>query len=309
MEVIYGDTGSKHLSEPCACALGFFDGVHVGHQKLVSVLKDVAMRKNLKSIVFTFDKHPLSLIDKKRAPKLIMDNESKIWVFEKLGIDVLYFCRVSQDLLHTKHDIFLDRILLKNLSVKAIIAGFNFKFGYMGRGNSNALLEFEKRTGTSVNIVEPVFIDGLLVSSTTIREFLNNGEISMANKFLGRTYFMHGTVIHGRNRGKILGFPTANILLSRNLSIPQNGVYITKVKIDNNKTERIGITNIGYNPTFGNDNVSIETHILNFDENIYGKEIRIDFYDRIRDERKYNNAEQLALQILKDKEAAIKYFE
>lgn len=308
MEVIYGDTGSKHLTEPCACALGFFDGVHVGHQNLISVLKDVAIRKSLKSMVFTFDRHPLSLLDSYRAPKLIMDNESKAIVFKNLGVDILYFCSVSKDFLNTEHSIFLESILLKNLNVKSIIAGFNFKFGYMGRGNSNALLEFEKRSGTSIDIVKPVFIDGLLVSSTSIREFLNNGEIRMANKFLGRPYFMRGTVVHGKSRGSKIGFPTANIDLSRNLTIPKNGVYITKVKVDNNVIERVAITNIGHNPTFGNHTVSVETHIVNFDEDIYSKEIIIDFYDRIRDERKFDNIEQLAAQIQSDKTIAVKYF-
>jgi riboflavin kinase/FMN adenylyltransferase len=306
MRVIYGGSKCVPLKEQTACALGFFDGVHSGHQNLINILNKESVNSNLKSMVFTFEKHPMSIINKDKAPKLIMDNESKISVFESLNIELAYFQRVDRNFISMEPEVFLTDILVKQLNVRSIIAGFNFRFGYQGRGNSDTLINFSKKTGIHVHIVEPFSIDGIVVSSTNIRSFIGDGNISAANKFLNREYSMHGKVIHGYERGRNIGFPTANIEYNEELLIPKNGVYVTKVCVDG--SEMVGITNVGKNPTFNNNLTTIETHIIGLNGDLYGKFIKVKFYDRLRDENRYNSPIELTEQLNKDKLNALAYF-
>lgn len=308
MKVIFGSAVNLNLVGPYACALGFFDGVHIGHQKLIETLKDISNKNNLKSMVFTFENHPMTLLNKGCAPKLITDNNTKTKVFEKLGIDVLVYCDINKGFLNTRAQSFVKDILIGNLNVNAVIAGFNFRFGFKGEGNSNYLLSCGKKLGIDVNIVNPVYMDGKLVSSTTIREFLRLGNVAMANSFLGRPYSIRGKVVHGEKRGRGMGFPTANICFDENLAIPDNGVYVTKVDTGSGVFDKIGVTNIGHNPTFGANPKSIETHILDFDDDLYEKELNIEFYERIRGEMTFKSPSELTDQVNRDKSYASDYF-
>ena len=303
MEVIYSYTGSYLSNEPKACALGFFDGVHVGHLRLISTLKQISQSMKMKSMIFTFEKHPLSLLNKENIPKLITDNDSKSCMFNELGIDIVNYANVNMSFLNTEPQDFLKNILIKEYNVKALVVGFNFRFGSGGKGNSDMIIDFGIKNNINVSIVEPFTVDGMIVSSTIIRDLLLSGDIITANKMLGRRFSLQGKVMHGKKRGTDLGFPTANIYIGPHLIVPKNGVYITKVIIDN--VERIGVTNIGYNPTFGNSTISVETHIVDFNCDIYDRQIKIEFVGRIRDEITFENFSELSAQIHSDKQMAI----
>lgn len=308
MEVLYGDSCTGHLTGSYACALGFFDGVHLGHQNLISVLKNISRDNNLKSMVFTFEKHPMTLLDRENAPRLITDNVTKTNLFESLGVSTLRYSCVTRDLLNTSREDFLKDILIRRLNVKAIVAGFNFRFGFKGEGDSDYLLRSGKALGVSVHIVDPVFVDGILVSSTSVRNFLSSGNIHMANKLLGRNYTMRGKVVHGKERGRHMGFPTANMVLDKDILMPGSGVYITKVAIEGENDKKTGITNIGNNPTFGDNPKSIETHIIEFDKSIYDREIVVEFYEKIRDEVVFKSPRELSEQLEKDRIYALNFF-
>jgi riboflavin kinase/FMN adenylyltransferase len=258
-------------------------------------------------MIFTFDKHPLYLIDSERAPKLITDNETKSAIFGRLGIDTVYYRNVDEGFLMTDPQSFLNDTLYKTMNVRAIVAGFNFRFGYKGSGDSNLLMQFGKEKGIYVRIVNPFYINNTLVSSTAIRNFLKDGDIKSANMLLKREFSMHGRVVHGEQRGRKMGFPTANIIPEKDMIVPKNGVYVTKVNMDGDI--HTGITNIGYNPTFGNNSISIETYMIGFEGDIYDREIMLEFYGRIRDEKKYSGMAALTSQLNADKKYALRFFE
>lgn len=306
MKVIYGNYKNTSIDGETAVALGFFDGVHGGHQALISKLKQMSLSDNLMSTVFTFSNHPMSLIDSAKSPRLIMDNESKIEAFDKLGVDIAYFEAISSDFLNTEPEDFLYKVLLENFHVKAIAAGFNFRFGKNSRGDCQMLQEFSKETGVKIYIADPYYIDGILVSSTTIRSLLEEGNIKLANKLLSHEYSMRGRVVHGKERGRKMGFPTVNLCPNPEMVPPKNGVYVTKVLFDG--IEKTGITNIGYNPTFNNCSLTVETYILDFEGNLYDKIIELKFFDRMRDEKKYESMDDLSSQLNMDKIFAQRFF-
>lgn len=306
MEVINGSIDKALVSGGIACALGFFDGVHIGHQNLFTKLKEFSEQYKLKSMVFTFEKHPLTLINNKNAPLLIMDNDTKTREFNRFGFDIVNYNPIDISFLNMEPEDFLNEILIKKFNVKAIVTGFNFTFGFRGRGDARLITDFSRNLGLHVSIVPPVCIDGIVVSSSIIRNFISSGNIIMANKFLGRTYSLTGTVVHGKGRGHTMGFPTANVLFDKDLVIPKNGVYITKTVVG--QECNVSITNIGHNPTFGDNPISVETHIFGYDQDIYGQNIRVEFYDRLRDERVFSDKEDLSRQIDSDMAEALRYF-
>lgn len=309
MEVLVGNNHGKQPVGSYACALGFFDGVHVGHQSLIKALKNVAAQNKLKSMVFTFEEHPMALLDSNNAPKLITDNTTKTAIFSNLNIDLLKYSQITRRFLNTKPEDFLKNILISQFNVKAIVAGFNFRFGFKGEGDSEYLLNFGRSVGIDVVIVDPFYLDGQLVSSTVIRNMLTDGNITKVNEYLARHYTMHGTIIHGKMRGRNMGFPTANIVIDDDMAVPKSGVYVTRVNIDGEGISRASVTNIGCNPTFGNNGVTVETHIIDYNNEIYGKEVTIEFHQFIRDEIKFKDQYELSKQITNDKIHALKYFE
>jgi riboflavin kinase/FMN adenylyltransferase len=275
MEVIYDNIDKNLLSGGVACALGFFDGVHIGHANLLSDLKSISKRLGLKSLIFTFRKHPLTILDSRNAQRLITDNNIKTRIFSGYGIDIVNYNSVTPDFLNMEPESFFKDILVGKFNVQAIITGFNFRFGLKGRGNSDLLKDLGKLMGMYIDIVNPVCIDDIVVSSTAIRNFLASGNINKANQFLGRCYSLSGEVVHGKRRGHELGFPTANLSVNQELITPKSGVYITKVDVDG--VLRTGVTNVGYNPTFGHNPISIETHIIDYTGDIYGKSITVGY--------------------------------
>lgn len=283
-----------------AVALGNFDGIHIGHQYLLKDNIVKAKSKNLKPSVLIFKNHTKTILKKGKESKvdILTSYDEKIQILKELGIEVVYVMDFNEDIMKLSPELFINDILLERLNAKLITVGFDYRFGYKAQGDSNYLKESGKINGFDVNIIEPIYVEGEVVSSTTIRNLILNGNIEKVNKFLGRNYSIRGTVISGSSRGRKLGFPTANIELKDRYVIPKTGVYKTFTYVDNGRL--LSLTNIGFNPTFDEKELKIETYILNFDKNIYGSTIKVEFLEFIRDDVKFNTSEELKEQMNKD---------
>jgi len=299
MEIIDLNNCETALAEN-AVALGNFDGIHIGHQKLLeSNIKEAKIR-NLNSAVLIFRNHTKELLGKKNGSKiqLLTSFDQKISILRNFGLDALYVIDFDESLMKLSPNDFIDNILVKKLNAKLITIGFNYRFGYKASGDIEFLKNMSLEKGYEVNIIPPVYIGEEIVSSTAIRQLIRSGDVKKAATFLGRNYSIIGTVVKGSNRGRHLGFPTANIGLKDNYIIPKAGVYVTNTLINGQKY--ISLTDIGYNPTFNEKDLKIETYILDFNGDLYGKTLEIQFIEYIRDDIKFNTAEELIHQIQED---------
>lgn len=297
MEYFYLDSKTE-LKNNTAVALGFFDGVHLGHMQLVNTMIKEAQDKDLEPCILTFDKHPLTLAFPKFAPKLITTNEDKINIFGSANVDKLVFLNFDDEMMNYEPTKFVEDILVKQLKVKSVIIGFNYTFGHKGMGKASLLMELGKKYEFDVHVVAPYEVEGQVISSTFIRNLISAGKIEEIDKYLGRKYTLRGKVIRGKGLGRKLDFPTANIELANDLLTPQAGVYYTTVEYKGNDYH--GLTNIGHNPTFENHPFSVETYIYDFSEEIYDEEIVIYFHKRIREEKKFESLADLVKQIKND---------
>ncbi|QUH26330.1 bifunctional riboflavin kinase/FAD synthetase [Serpentinicella alkaliphila] len=280
-------------------ALGNFDGIHIGHQSLITTLLHECAENNLESCVYTFLNHPLSIITKTNAsPMQITNLHMKERIFEFHGLDILFLDEFNEAFMNQSPEEFVVEILVKKLKCKVVVVGFDYRFGSKGLGDTELLKELGKEYSFKVIVVEPVEIDGIKVSSTKIRALIVNGEIEQANEFLGRPFTLAGQVVHGEGRGRKLGFPTANISINPGQLIPQLGVYATEVVFEGKRY--IGATSISSKPTFGNQDITVETFILDFSEIAYDKNIEIIFTKKVRNQTKFNNEQELIDQIQKD---------
>lgn len=298
MEVIEKSYTKNRKNIPTVIALGYFDGIHLGHQKLIKTAIKIAQNMNIKSAVYTFNTHPLSVLSPEKAPKLLFPNNKKIEIIQSLGIDYLVFSDFTRDIMTKTPDKFVKEILVDQFNMKHVVVGFNYKFGYKGIGTPELLKTLGKKHGFAVTVIEPVKEQGTIVSSTNIRKLIANGDMQTTKDYLGHFYSISGKVIRGKGLGKTISIPTANITIDHNLAIPKSGVYKTSVKYNNKKYS--AVTNIGYNPTFINHPYSIETHIINLSHDIYDQEIEISFIKRIRSEKKFNSLDELVSQVKKD---------
>lgn len=280
-------------------ALGNYDGVHLGHQTILNELK--IGFPNLPVLLYTFDPHPVKKLVPSVAPLLINTLAQKLELLSQLGLAAVVVEKFTTAFSKLSPEIFFKKILINRLHAKCIAVGYDFTFGAKRRGNVETLEQLCFQFDVDCRIIKPVLWKNTLVSSTLVRKHLSEGQVSQAALMLGRPYFLDGCILHGTHRGKKLTVPTANIETENEL-LPKNGTYITNTKIDG-KILR-SVTNIGCNPTFGYRNLSIETHILDYQKNIYGKKIRIYFLKRIRDERKFSNPLALKKRILTDIEMA-----
>lgn len=299
------DNFSKILETPSVIVLGSFDGIHSGHRtlinsarKLVDKIKKDQHIKNIEVMVCTFKNHPLSVVNKEICPRLVMSNEEKSILFEKLKVDVVNFMEFNKEFMSISPDEFIKN-LKKYYNVKGIVVGFNYRFGYKNLGDVEILKKYSEILDYQLFVVNPVTVDGEVVSSSAIRHNLQEGNIEKANKFLDRPFMLKGYIIKGKQIGRTIGFPTVNLNYDKSFVVPKGGVYGTIVEYKNNFYK--GITNIGYNPTLEGNKLSIETNILNFDKNIYGEEIKLYFIEKIREEKKFVNLEELKNQLSKDK--------
>jgi riboflavin kinase / FMN adenylyltransferase len=287
----------KPLKNP-VLTIGNFDGVHKGHLALFDQVKERAEFLGGQSVVVTFEPHPIKVIKPGNGPPLITPTQQKLGLIDAAGIDVIFCIPFSKQFAAISARDFVEKILVERIGIKEIVVGYDYTFGRNREGNIEFLKEMGSLSGFAVHVLEQVLIDQTPVSSTSIRNMVREGNLSGAKMLLGRDYQICGTVVKGKNRGgRLLGFPTANLKLVDELT-PKVGVYAVEVLIDDQAY--YGLTNIGYNPTFVNNQFSVETHILDFSKDLLGESIRVNFIERLRDEKTFASIEDLSEQIRKD---------
>jgi riboflavin kinase/FMN adenylyltransferase len=283
-------------------ALGNFDGVHKGHQELISRTVKSAESTNLKSAIFTFSNHPRNVLASENgnanSVKSILYQDEKVEIIKNLGIDYMFSIPFDSYIQCISAVDFIDEILLKKLKMHEAYCGFNFKFGYKASGDVSVLMRESVKNQFGIHVLEPVKIDDTVVSSSLIREIVERGDVDKCMKFMGRHYAVDGEVVVGNKLGSKIGFPTSNIAVDEQMVSPANGVYITYCTYNDKKYP--SITSVGVKPTIGEYKKNMETHIFNFDKELYGKTIRIEFIKKMRDEVKFDSIEELAKQITKD---------
>ena len=288
-------------------AVGNFDGIHVGHQELIRRTVKSAKISGIKSAVFTFNNHPKNVLAGKRVIKNIMYPEEKITMLKKMGIDYVFSIDFDYQISHTPAEQFITDILIDKFKMKEMYCGFNYNFGYKAEGDTDLLVKMGQKHGFGIHVMDPVRVDGQVVSSSLIRSLINEGNVDEARIMLGRNYAIGGEVVRGNMIGRTIGFPTSNILIDETMVTPSNGVYITKCNY--NMVQYPGITNVGIKPTIGDNKRVIETHIFDFNKDIYGRMIKVEFVKKIRDEMKFPSVDALAEQIQNDCQTARDYHE
>ncbi|MDO7346806.1 bifunctional riboflavin kinase/FAD synthetase [Bacillus stercoris] len=289
-------------------ALGYFDGVHLGHQKVIGTAKQIAEEKGLTLAVMTFHPHPSHVLGRDKEPKdLITPLEDKIDQIEQLGTEILYVVKFNEVLASLSPKQFIDQYII-GLNVQHAVAGFDFTYGKYGKGTMETM-PADLDGKAECTMVEKLTEQDKKISSSYIRTALQNGDVELANVLLGQPYFIKGIVIHGDKRGRTIGFPTANVGLNNSYIVPPTGVYAVKAEVNGEVYN--GVCNIGYKPTFYEkrpEQPSIEVNLFDFDQEVYGAAIKIEWYKRIRSEQKFNGIKELTEQIEKDKQEAIRYF-
>ena len=287
--------------------LGTFDGVHLGHQKIINRLLNSVSHDDLETVVLTFSQHPRTVLYADDKIKLLNTNEEKISLLEKKGIDNLIIHPFDMAFYELSGEEFVKNILVDKLNIQKIIIGYDHRFGKNRSSDIHDLIYFGKKYHFDVEQISAKEIDEISISSTKIRNAILMGDIALANQYLGYNYLFSGKVIRGNQLGRQIGFPTANIYVENKYKIiPKNGVYIVEVFF--NEKSFNGIMNIGLKPTIGGKNISIEVNIFNFDQDIYNQKISISVLEFIRSEIKFNNIEQLINQIKIDVIKATNYF-
>jgi len=288
-------------------ALGFFDGIHIGHAALMKRVLEIGEKIKLVPSVITFDTHPRSLIDGKAIPLINSPIDRAGLLRREFNIDDIIFLHFDKTTISMTWDKFLTH-LIEEFGAKHLVAGNNFKFGFNGEGNSNLLKQKCSDMNIGCDIIPNILYDDIISSSTYIRELLIDGNIERANAFLGHPHVLTDVVRYGYKLGRTLGTPTINMRFAPGVLVPAFGVYATKVYLEDG-VEQTGVTNIGIRPTVDNSgHITAETHILDFQRNLYGHQVRIEFYERLRSETKFNNVNELQEQILKDCKAARQFF-
>ncbi len=307
MEVIKDITDIK-FKEKTGVALGNFDGVHLGHISLIKHLKDIADQHNYKSLVFTFEDHTLKTLDPSKPTSLLTDNDKKIELIKSLDVDYLIMVKFDKKFSMMSYKDFIEGILVNRLNNGFVVVGSDFRFGRNGEGDTNVLKKFGEKYNYAVEVIPPVLINGVKVSSSYIRRLIRDGMVDMVPMYLGRNYSISGNVIKGNNYGtKLVGYPTANIDIDCRLCLPPDGVYVSRAYI--NGRDYHSVTDVGCNPTFHNKKFSIETYILDeFNENLYGKYIEVDFLKYIRSDIEFDNVMSLKEKIKTDVDYALNYF-
>ena len=283
--------------------IGNFDGIHLGHQKLISKAKRIAEQKKQKLVLITFNPHPREIINNSEMDLILPYKEKKL-LLKSYGIDKIDEIKFTNKLSKLSAEEFAKEYIYKVHNPSDIVIGKNFKFGHKARGDAK-LLKDSLSKKVKVHSVDIKRLDSLVISSSEIKKLISKGSIEKVNKLLGRNYHISGKVIHGEKRGRLIGFPTTNLSTEWNF-LPKNGVYVSKVVISDKSYQ--SITNIGVRPTFNANSLQIESHIFDFNKNVYGKKIKIYFLARIRNEKKFETVEKLIENITKDVNFGRKYF-
>ncbi len=297
MQLFRGINAVQHKLKNPAITIGNFDGVHMGHRALFQIVKKWAAELNGVSVVLTFDPHPLEVLNPKKAPSFITTQRHKLDLIASCGIDATIVIPFDREFSHISAREFVEVVLVEKIGTRAIVVGNDYRFGHGREGDIPFLRQLGKLHGFEVEIVTEIKFDNTHVSSTSIRRLIANGNIRVANEMLGRPYEISGTVIAGQRRGATLGFPTANIRMPA-LTRPRTGVYVVETEVDGKVYG--GAANLGYNPTFGDNELSLEAHLFDFNQDIYGKPITIRLIERLRDELRFSGPDELVAQIRKD---------
>lgn len=308
MKMAY-DIKNLKIKQPTVATIGIFDGIHRGHKKILKLLKERAKNIKAKSCVLTFDPHPSKILHPHKTPPMLISTKHKLRLLAAEGIDIAVLINFTKNFAAIKPIHFVKELLVERMNVKALLVGGNFLFGSKKIGTVKNLKRLGQRFGFKVYAIPPLKASGRIISSTLIRRLIMSGKLNKAKNLLGRDISILGTVTKGTKRGRILGFPTANLDLHHE-AIPPSGVYIVKVKLSNRKYR--GILNIGFRPTFGRVKYeaepTTEVHIFNFNKSIYGKDMEVVFLKRIRSEERFKDHERLLSRIKKDINIAKKYF-
>jgi riboflavin kinase/FMN adenylyltransferase len=286
--------------------MGNFDGIHRGHQRIFRSLREEALANQGTAVVITFFPHPLKILRPDRAPLLITSLQDRVALIERCGIDRVICLPFTQELANWDAERFVQDILVRKIGTKEVLVGEDFRFGKNRRGDLAYLQEQGKACGFKVLKIGPVRLDGMEVSSTRIRQCIQKGRVRESADMLGRPYAICGTVVAGDKRGRTLGFPTANLSTDAEL-LPPNGVYAVRVILGDDRWN--GVASLGVKPTFSGSQYSIEAHIFDFDRDIYGRSVRVEFVEWIREQTSFPSAQALAAQIDRDAQEARRILE
>lgn len=287
----------KIIEDETAVALGNFDGIHLGHKKLIDTMVEMSKAKKLTPSVFTFDCNFNEFKTGTKYSALISQGQ-KHSLLENLGVRLLYKVKFCEDIKKMSAEEFVKEIIVSKLNAKLIVVGFNFRFAYKAQGDINTLKKLSEKYKFQLKVISPIIKNDEIISSSLIRESVIKGNINKANEFLGRNYSILGEVIRGKGRGAKMGFATANLKCHIDYVSPKNGVYKTLLTYDNKEYK--SITNVGQNPTFNDVGFSIETHIIDFNKSIYGETVEVEFIEFLRPEQKFKTIEQLIKQVNSD---------
>lgn len=283
-----------------AVALGNFDGLHKAHMTIIEKCCTYAKENDLKSGILLFGQHTLNIINDKRV-KLITHERKKLSILEKAGMDFAYICDFDKAFMRLSAEKFV-LMLINRLNIAAVCVGYDYRFGYKAQGDVRTLRELGEKYGFEVIVTDEIDHNGVAVKSTAIRHFIADGSVQHAASMLGRPFEIEGKVVKGLQNGRKMGLPTANVEYGDDMIIPQNGVYMGYTYVDGEKYK--SVINVGNNPTFNADKITIESHILDFNRDIYGKTITVSFIKRLRGEKRFENTDELKKQIEYDKEKA-----
>lgn len=303
---VFSSISEFNSTKKTIVTIGTFDGVHIGHQKIIEKLIQETKLSDCESLILSFFPHPRMVLQVNSSIKLLNTIKEKSRLLEKMGLDNLVIHPFDTEFSNLSAEEFVKTILVDAFNIQKIIIGYDHRFGKNRAANIDDLIGFGRKYGFEVEQISAQEIDSVSVSSTKIREAIANGTLAIANEYLGYDYLLSGKIIQGKQLGRTIGFPTANIKVEENYKlIPKNGVYIVK-SIIQEKTV-FGIMNIGLNPTVNGEGLSIEVHFLDFNADLYHTEITVSVRDRIRDEKKFTSIDLLKSQIQEDKNYAISY--
>lgn len=301
---IYNNLSEYNSSQKTFVTIGTFDGVHIGHQKVLKRLVKNAHKKNATSLLLTFFPHPRMVLQKDLDIKLINTIDERIMLLEKLGLDALVIQPFTEEFSKLTALDFTRNILVNKLNISKLIIGYDHHFGKNREGNFEQLEEYGHTYDFNLKKISQQDIDNIAVSSTKIRKAIEQGDIEKVNAYLGYNYMLTGKVVRGKNLGEKLGFPTANLHIEESYKlIPKTGAYVVKSIL--NDTIVFGMMNIGFRPTVSGKDQSIEVNFFNFNKNLYGEEIQVEIISFLRDEQKFESVNALQQQLIKDKENSL----
>src|SRR5438874_8669858 len=301
MRIVRGLASYRADTRPTAVALGVFDGVHLAHRAILGAAVAGARAADISAVACTFDRHPAEILQPDRAPAPITTLDERLGLIAETGVDATIVLAFTRELAAIEPEAFVKDMLLTRLNAREIVVGFNHRFGRGARGDARLLESLAERLGFQAHVVEPLEVDGVAVSSTEIRAMLQRGDVARAARFLGRPYAIAGSVTAGAGRGRSLGFPTANIEPDRPLLVSR-GVY--RGRLEAEARRHACVVNVGVRPTFGETTLAVEAHLLDFTGDLYGRPVRLDFLDRLRDEMRFGSVDELRAQIARDIAAA-----